>query len=197
MQPPPGPDQRAAWAELYRSSSKDLEERLARSFAELESYAELAPEWLRVRPSPDRWSLLEILEHVGLVQHFLLRLIRKIRDKSRSRLAAGAAWPTAPPRLAALDLLATDRSPWAHPPHMSPRGLISLTEIRGQLHEQHGELVSLLRSMPAGQGSLHRIRMSRLEGDDRLDLHGYIGLLDHHARRHLVQIGDNERELAS
>jgi hypothetical protein len=41
--------------------------------------------------------------------------------------------------------------------------------------------------MPGGQGSLHRIRMSVVGDDDRLDLYQFLAVLALHLERHAAQ----------
>ena len=183
--------QRALWIEEHRVASKELERGLSTTLRTLADVLEEAPEFLEHSPGPGRWSALEILEHVTLANRFLLLLVGKIQDRARKRLEAGRAWPTHAPRQARLAAMARDRSPWPHPEHMTPSGTASRTRIRRRLEEQRDQAVEILRAMPDGQGTLHRVRMSLVHGDDRLDLYEYLEFLGQHAERHGRQVEEN------
>lgn len=137
------------------------------------------------------WSGLEVLEHVALTDRFLLLLADKIADRCRRRLARGLPWPTSVARFELL-LPLTDRAfTWTAPAHMRPTGGVTPTACGEALARDLGRCRALLAEFPAGEGTLHRIRMSVV--DERLDLYQYLALVALHARRHLGQL---ERALA-
>jgi hypothetical protein len=74
---------------------------------------------------------------------------------------------------------------------MTPTGALSPADAALHLADDRARLLAWLDEMPAGEGTLHRIRMSRVgadDGDDRLDLYQWIELVVRHADRHARQI---------
>ena len=74
-----------------------LRDRLSGTFEPLIALARSDAPWLAARPERDGWTGAEVLEHVALTDHFLLRLVQKIGDKAAMRVSRGDAWPTDPP----------------------------------------------------------------------------------------------------
>jgi hypothetical protein len=140
------------------------------------------------RPAPDAWSALEIGEHVLLADHYLMLLARKVAEKSAQRAAGGATWPAHAPAFEHLEALSEQPRPWRNPEHMTPGGKLDAASIRRDLARDRDELLALLASMPPGQGTLHRIRMSVVQGDDRLDLYQFVLVIVLHAERHLAGV---------
>ena len=182
--------ERAEWRASHAAASREVTRRLEHVRAALDRWCEAAPERLDRRPGPARWTPREILEHVALANRYLLLLARKIRTKSRRRIERGEPWPTAAPRNAALAALARDRSRWDHPEHMTPTGDRPLLEVRRELAAQLAECLALVEEMPNGEGTLHRIRMSRVQGEDRLGLVELLDVIARHAERHLRQLDE-------
>ncbi len=183
-------DERAGWKELHRRSARELAQRIEEVFgALLSALAERST--LDAREREGAWSSLEVLEHVALADRYLLVLANKIANKCRARIARGAAWPATPPRHEHLATIATLRTRWESPPHMLPRGEITLEEIRSALEQQRARMLALLAEMPAGEGTLHRIRMSVLPGREKLELYQMLDFIARHAERHLTQIERN------
>ncbi len=160
----------------------ELRERLERSFGELVRWSRADPE--RLERSTDGWNGREILEHVALANHYLLILVEKIRDRARAKLRRGEPWPRGATDLERV--AAAVPGPWAHPDHMTPTGDAAPAESARRLEEQLARCLACLDEMPDGQGTLHRIRMSRV--DARLDLYEYLELVARHAERHVAQI---------
>lgn len=182
------PEQRQEWRALHRAATAEVEARLARTFAALRAPLVLPEERLRRRPGPERWSALEVAEHVALASGFLLLLAEGLHARARRRLERGAPWPTAPPDLGPLAAVAQDRGRWPHPAHMGPTGSLAPAEVDARLGAVLARALALLAEMPAGEGTLHRIRLSVLPGAPRLDLLAWIEFLARHAERHLAQM---------
>jgi DinB family protein len=137
------------------------------------------------------WSVAEIAEHLALANHFLLILARKIQEKSLARRARGVPVPETPPRLEHLRAIAERSFRWQHPPHMAPSGNLGREELRRRLSGQRDACLGMLASAPAGEGSLHRIRLSVApvgEADARLDLYQFLCFVGLHIRRHRAQM---------
>lgn len=142
------------------------------------------------RPAPDAWSPAEVLEHVALTDHFLLLLLDKIADKAQRRRNRGVPWPAHPPRFEHIQELAPRERGWDAPAHMRPTGEPTIDHVRTRLVDDRRRALALLDAFPCGEGTLHRIRMSEVGGDDdRLDLYQYLELLRVHASRHVRQLG--------
>lgn len=141
-------------------------------------------------PSPATgWTVPQILEHVTLTDRFLLILIDKISARARKRIVSGDPWPAHAPRFDVLQSLASREREWDAPEHMIPIGDLPIGEIETRLERDESRCLALLNEFPRGEGTLHRIRMSMVEGDDdRLDLYQFIEIVRLHARRHLAQI---------
>jgi DinB superfamily len=159
---------------------------LERSFRALEPWLELSEPGWSTRPAPDSWSPAEIVEHLALMQHFVLLLAEKIAARGLRRSAAGAALPTTPSDVSKLQQLAQHHFRWTHPEHMTPRGGRARDELRRELDEQRARCLDLLRRTPRGEGALHRVRMSVV--GERLDLYQFLALVDLHLERHLAQL---------
>jgi hypothetical protein len=189
--------ERDEWRRAHRDEVAEIRRRLRETFAALERWTCSSARELGRSPGPGRWSLHEILEHVTLANHYLLLLIEKIRARCRRRIASGASWPASPPRTEHLRAIAEERTPWPHPAHMQPRAGLAPELIRERLRAALARCEEVLDEMPEGQGTLHRIRMSRLAEDDRLELYQYVDFLGRHAQRHLAQIEDTRRSPGS
>ena len=161
----------------------DLRRRLRSAWSELDRALVDAAAGRHVGPG---WSPLEIGEHVVLADHYLLLLARKIADKARARTRRGEPPPTSPSRCDALEKLAARDFRWSSPDHMLPTGRLALAEVRARLGEDLARCESLLAEFPAGEGALHRIRMSVV--DERLDLYQFLCLIALHAERHAAQV---------
>jgi len=165
-----------------------LGELLRARFAAVRAWLEVDEATWNRRASPDAWSVGEIVEHVALTNHYLLILVRKLRATARKRAARGDPVDPAPPRFEHLDRIASRDFRWERPEHMAPTGRASRADLRAKLAEQEDECLAALRELPAGEGSLHRIRLSLLREDDRLDLYQFLHFLGLHLERHLAQL---------
>ena len=148
-------------------------------------------EALARRPSSGAWTGAEVLEHVATMHRFVFVLIDKIARQCRARLERDEPWPTAAPGLDVVAALADSGRSWPHPQHMTPTGALAPEQSARGLAGDRARVLAWLDAMPAGEGTLHRIRMSRVGedgGDDRLDLYQWIELVLRHAERHARQI---------
>ena len=71
---------------------------------------------------------------------------------------------------------------------MRPTGLADGREVARTIESQRDRALALLAEFPRGEGTLHKIRMSVVQGDDRLDLYQYVHVLALHAERHVRQL---------
>ncbi|HMQ55675.1 MAG TPA: DinB family protein [Anaerolineae bacterium] len=156
------------------------------TFAALDACFDQPAAFLTYRPAGG-WSSAEILEHVSLTNHYLLKIIRKGVVKARRR----AETRPIPPGESDLTPLAAighpDAFPWHRPDHMAPTGATPLPEIRARLRHQQQDCLELLDSMPNGAGALYTVRMS-VQDLGKLDMYQWLYFLALHAQRHLVEM---------
>lgn len=142
------------------------------------------------------WSVPEVLEHVGLTNHFLLILIRKGVDKALrniNKLDLDNELTQFQPDLEKLNEIGLRGSfNWERPEHMEPAGK-DLVEVRKQLKEQRDECAGFLETMKNGEGLLYKTRMS-VNDLGKINVYEYIYFLSLHARRHLAQLEKIEEE---
>lgn len=177
-------EQRADW----RLASAALHTRIEAAFDALIVAAQAPSAELDKHPADGGWSAREVLEHVALTDHYLLILARKIADKSAQRVARGEPWPAHPPRFTHIAFLGEHATPWMNPEHMTPNKELAVAEIVRRLREHRSTCIELIDAAPEGEGSLHRIRMSMVQEDDKLDLYQFLALIAVHAERHYRQI---------
>lgn len=151
---------------------------------------------LEFRPADGAWSNLEIAEHVALVDRYLLILAEKIAAKSNARARRGPPSAAEPSPIAHLESLASREFAWSSPAHMRPSGRVAPQAIASELDLQAARCAALLADARDGRGTLHRIRMSVVDGDDRLDLYQFMTVIALHAERHARQMQRNADERA-
>jgi hypothetical protein len=168
------------------SSADTVREALERVFSELAAWLARPACELSSRPDyPGAWSCLEHLEHVSLVNHFLLLTIGKGCAKALGR-SGRLPPPDGESDLTPLASLADpDAFEWTPPAHMVPAGGCDPAKLRGRLEHQRDRCLELLAGMPAGEGRLCTIRMS-VHDLGRLDMYQWLYFLAQHGRYHLV-----------
>lgn len=177
----------------WRAFTADLAHRLDQALAEVRARLHVSEDRLAFRSGAGTWSNLEIGEHVVLVNHYLLILADKIARKSLARCEHEDRPCASPPRLDPLEKLASRDFKWSSPEHMIPTGTRTASEIEARLGAQLERCLGLIASVPDGEGSLHRIRMSVVGGeDDRLDLYQFLFVIALHAQRHAQAMRRNE-----
>jgi len=186
---------RGRWLDEHARAREELRERLTAAFGALRAAAARPTHDQDARPAPGAWSTREVLEHVTLADRYLLILARKLAARAAAAVERGEPWPAAPPRHDHLAALAERSTPWEHPAHMAPAGAVDAAELVRRLDADLAECLRLLDALPAGAATLRRIRMSRVEGDDRLDLDQYLDVIALHAARHVRQVARNREAL--
>lgn len=131
------------------------------------------------RPGPERWSVAEILEHLGLVEGSVTRLV--------GRLVADAGTPELPGDVRPLDLSAVvDRGRRIETIDSArPAGTLTWREAWDELTERRRDLLRLVTSVDGIV--LHRVRAPHfvfglLDGVD------WIRFVEGHEARHTAQI---------
>ena len=171
------------------SPPETVHDALVQTFSDLDRYFELPWTGLQARPDyPGAWSIAEHLEHVSLVNHFLLLTIGKGCAQALRR-AGRLPPPEGESNLVPLLPLADpDAFEWSPPSHMLPTGAAQLGEVRELLSLQRSQCLELLEGMPWGEGRLCTIRMSVL-ALGRLDMYQWLYFLAQHGRYHLALLG--------
>ena len=152
---------------------------------------------LSYRPHDEGWTVAEILEHVALTSHFLLKLIDKSANKAL-RNVKGLSLEEELKQfdfdLARIEAIGIHGSfAWIRPEHMEPKGIRSLSEIQGELTGQLRRCLNWLAELKHGEGLLHKTTMS-VNDLGKLNVYEYIYFLSQHAERHLQQMTENKRE---
>jgi hypothetical protein len=169
-----------------------VRENLDETFARLDACCTLPEELLRLRPSyPEAWSAVEHLEHVSLVNHFLLLTIGK-GTATALRRARSQSVPVGESDLACMVPIADPAAfPWEPPGHMIPTGMEPAAEVRTVLAGQLGECRGLLDRMAGGEGRLCSFYMS-VYSLGRLDMYQWLFFLAQHGRWHLAFLARRE-----
>lgn len=172
----------------YQATLAAVREQLAASFRALDERFELPAAARSYRPTPDSWSIDEILEHVTLTSHFLLIVIRQGVAKARKRAARQPLLDGESPLEPIRVIGHPDAFPWIRPEHMEPTRSRTSAEVRATLAQQFDECAALLAQIEHGEGSLHRVRMS-VQDLGKLDMYQWLFFLALHAQRHDLEIG--------
>ena len=149
------------------------------------------------RPSNYGWTIDEILEHISLTSHFLLKLIDKgagkaLRNVNNLDLAQELTqYVFERDKLDEVGLYQSFK--WIRPEHMEPTGTADLAEVRRLIQTQQDRCLEWLGKMPNGEGILYKTTMS-VNNLGKIDVYQYIYFLTQHAKRHLAQMERNERE---
>ena len=149
------------------------------------------------RPSNYGWTIDEILEHISLTSHFLLKLIDKGADKALrnvNNLDLAQELTQYVFERDKLDEVGLYQSfKWIRPEHMEPTGTADLAEVRRLIQTQRDRCLEWLGKMSNGEGILYKTTMS-VNNLGKIDVYQYIYFLTQHAKRHLAQMERNERE---
>lgn len=80
-----------------------------------------------------------------------------------------------------------DAFAWIRPEHMEPTRQKLMSEVRAIMKGQREECLQILDQVKAGEGSLHKVRMS-VQSLGKLDMYQWLYFLVQHAKRHTVEI---------
>lgn len=148
-------------------------------------------------PKNGGWSITQILEHIGLTNHFLLILIEKGKKKALKNLHnLNLEEELAQYRFGSNKLEDVGKHlsfGWIRPEHMEPNGTKTLSEVKAQLATQLQQCQDALTEMPNGEGILYKTTMTVNELG-KIDVYEYIYFLAMHAQRHIEQMEKIEQE---
>ena len=129
-------------------SLQDVERYLGRVRRRVWSLAEGVPRhlWTR-RPAPDRWSVLDNLEHLVLTEQFCCDLLEKMVERAQreGRLRRGEPVRWVDARSVLLDALGKK---YTAPVWAEPRGRWDDQEVAAELVASRRRLEALLRDLP-------------------------------------------------
>jgi hypothetical protein len=152
---------------------------------------------LNYRPSDGGWTINEILEHISLTSHFLLKLIDKGGEKALKR-AEQEDWKESlvdyAPNLENMDAIANNLSfKWERPDHMVPTGQANMSTINSTILSQRDRCLAWLDRLADGQGVLATTTMT-VNNLGKIDVYQYIYFLSLHMQRHIAQMERNKSE---
>lgn len=174
---------------------KEVRTNLEETFAAIDRWFEEPQPVLDFRPAPGKWTAGEVLEHIGLTNHFLLILIEKgaqkalVRAETENPANALRDYEFHRDKLTEIGL---HRSfTWIRPEHMEPRGEKSPAEVRSWLGEQLTQCLDVLNRLKNGEGALCKTTMT-VNDLGKIDVYEYLYFLAQHGRRHITQMENNK-----
>jgi hypothetical protein len=178
----------------------DIKSSLNNTFASLDEWFDKPAALRAYRPHDGGWTIDEVLEHIGLTNHFLLILIAKgtrkaLLNTSGADLAnelAGQVFQ----REKFTEIGRHKSFAWVRPEHMEPTGTKPLPEVRTQLQEQLSQCLATLEQLKNGEGVLFKTTMS-VNDLGKINVYEYLYFLAQHGQRHITQMEKNELEFAA
>ncbi len=174
---------------------KEVRTNLEETFAAIDRWFEEPQPVRDFRPATGKWTAGEVLEHIGLTNHYLLLLIEKGAQKALSRAKtedlqeAVQQYEFQRDKLTEVGL---HRSfAWIRPEHMEPRGEKNQAEVRSWLGEQLSQCLDVLDRLKNGEGVLCKTTMT-VNNLGKIDVYEYLYFLAQHGRRHLTQMENNK-----
>lgn len=156
----------------------------------LRTAVEQVPPALRSRkPSPDRWSVAEVLEHLSIIERRVVTMLAAAVPNAPLSTGAGQRPPTAIDRAA----LGNRSNRITAPDAIQPTGTIAAEDAWAALERSRGELMSLLDSAE-GRDLTQIGRQHPVLGP--LDGYQWIAAIGGHEARHAAQIDEIAAELA-
>lgn len=175
---------------------RETRELLNSTFDAVDTWFDKDEELREYKPVDGGWSVNQVLEHIGLTDHFLLILINKGAEKAirnADQLDLQTELLNYHFHRDKLDEIGSRNFEWIRPSHMEPQGDKSPKEVRQQLRVQLNECLCILDKLKNGEGVLCRTTMSVNELG-KLDVYEYIYFLARHGQRHLKQMERVEAE---
>lgn len=180
-----------------RTIIADIGSFLQQTFSEIDTWFDKEPELRNYRPANGGWTINEILEHIGLTNHFLLILIDKGTSKALQNIHQLNLQEVLQANAFHADKLQEVgvhlSFNWVRPEHMEPVGMKPLEDVRAQLKEQVERCLNNLAQLPNGEGVLYKTTMT-VNDLGKIDVYEYIYFLAQHGKRHIMQMEKNEAE---
>jgi uncharacterized damage-inducible protein DinB len=149
----------------------------------LQSVEGLSADEQNFRPTPERWSVAEIFEHLSIVERRVARLLGKLLEKIEAEACAAAPGPFAPVSIAEF-VEASRAQKLEAPENVRPAGAPladSLDALRGSRAALHALRPRVERADCAGARFPHPIW-------GPLNLYQWLLFVGAHEARHLAQI---------
>lgn len=164
------------------------------TFAEIDLWFDKDPDLRNDQPQNGGWTINQILEHIGLTNHFLLILIEKGTQKALNNandLDLKTALENYHFHKDQLTEIGLHKSfDWIRPEHMEPTGEKTLPEVRNQLKDQLAQCLNYLDLLKNGEGALYKTTMT-VNNLGKIDVYEYLYFLGQHGQRHLTQMRRN------
>lgn len=149
------------------------------------------------KPKSGGWTIDQILEHIGLTNHFLLILIEKGKNKALANIGNLNLEAELEHYVFHRDKLTEvglhQSFDWIRPEHMEPKGEKTLAEVRQQIKDQVLQCLDTLETLKNGEGVLYKTTMS-VNDLGKIDVYEYIYFLAQHGKRHISQMEKNLQE---
>ncbi|GGH61142.1 hypothetical protein HNQ91_001003 [Filimonas zeae] len=175
----------------------DIRTFLTQTFSAIDTWFDKEEAIRAYKPVNGGWTTNEILEHIGLTNHFLLILIDKGTSKALQnihKLNLAAELENYTFHRDKLEEVGKHLSfTWIRPEHMEPTGIKPLQEVRSLLKAQVEQCLNNLDKMKNGEGVLYKTTMT-VNGLGKIDVYEYIYFLAQHGQRHVTQMEKNETE---
>lgn len=163
-------------AEIY----EEIDDTRARLVGAVE---ELTDEQLAFRPSPEKWSVAELVEHLSITERRVARMLGALLSKLGPE-AERAEGSTFEPVTVAEFVERASREKYTAPEEIRPTGA-PLTDSLARLRDSRAAILDM------------RPRVERVDGTRArfphpswgpLDLYQWLAFIGHHEQRHLAQI---------
>lgn len=178
----------------------DIKAFLVDTFSTIDTWFDKEANLRNYRPANGGWTINEILEHIGLTNHFLLILIDKGTNKALQnvhKLDLQNELENYVFHWGKLTEVGLHKSfTWIRPEHMEPTGEKPLDEVRQQLNDQVSRCLDNLDKLKNGEGVLYKTTMT-VNDLGKIDVYEYIYFLAQHGQRHVTQMEKNEAEFKS
>ena len=176
---------------------ENIKTSLVETFSAIDTWFDKDENLRGYKPAEGGWSVNEILEHIGLTNHFLLILIDKGTKKAlqnAQKLDLQAELKGHVFHWDKLTEVGLHKSfTWIRPEHMEPAGMKPLEEVRAQLKEQVNLCLDYLDQLKNGEGVLYKTTMT-VNDLGKINVYEYIFFLAQHGKRHITQMQKNEAE---
>lgn len=169
-------------------TQEELRTFLAESRARLLATVEAAPtELLTRRPAPERWSPLEVVEHVALAEEWFVQIVGGLVEEGRQKgLRYTAGTPRNMDALAALNEQVDLRKPMKAAEFVEPTGSASLTDLRDRLERSRQGLLDLFPALD--ELDTDQLKCRHLTQPFELNAYQWAHLSGLHDRQHTRQI---------
>ncbi|HUK14384.1 MAG TPA: DinB family protein [Thermoanaerobaculaceae bacterium] len=159
-----------------------LDEDLAALLAAVADVSQEQADW---KPAPERWSVGELLHHLGLANRQFARAVAMLIGRGRSEgLAAPPGSRRAWPRMRSI-ADASRSGPIKHPARVTPTRGLPVDELRRELAASHAAVAEQIPGLAALD--LDALRFPHPLGFE-LNLYQWVDITGAHERRHLAQI---------